>query len=64
MFAEASGPLHHFVIENTTIKEGSRLPANNGLNYIACMAWKGEMIVMADPDGVIGVWDLKNKMSR
>ncbi|PIK52366.1 hypothetical protein BSL78_10734 [Apostichopus japonicus] len=64
VFAEASGPLHHFVIENTTIKEGSRLPANNGLNYIACMAWKGEMIVMADPDGVIGVWDLKNKMSR
>lgn len=64
VFAEASGPLHHFIIENTSIKEGSRLPANNGLNYISCMAWKGEMIVMADPDGVLGIWDLKHKISR
>ncbi|XP_022080580.1 WD repeat-containing protein 11-like isoform X4 [Acanthaster planci] len=63
-FAESNRMLHHFWVEGSLVKEGSRLPSDSGLGSITCMTWKGETLVMGDADGMLGVWDLKARVSR
>ncbi|XP_038045535.1 WD repeat-containing protein 11-like isoform X5 [Patiria miniata] len=63
-FAESNRMLHHFWVEGSVVKEGSRLPSDSGLGSITCMTWKGETLVMGDADGMLGVWDLKARVSR
>ncbi|XP_033632855.1 WD repeat-containing protein 11-like isoform X3 [Asterias rubens] len=63
-FAESNRMLHHFWVEGSVVKEGSRLPSDSGLGSITCMTWKGETLVMGDADGNLGIWDLKARVSR
>jgi hypothetical protein len=34
------------------------------MGSIACIAWKGDTLVLGDVDGNLNFWDLKARLSR
>ncbi|XP_014675037.1 PREDICTED: WD repeat-containing protein 11-like [Priapulus caudatus] len=64
VFTDNDGQLYHFVVEGSMVKEGSKIPADASMGSITCIAWKGDMMVLADVDGNLSIWDLKNRISR
>lgn len=39
-------------------------PLQGSMGSIACIAWKGDTLVLGDVDGNLNFWDLKARLSR
>ncbi|KAF3842333.1 hypothetical protein F7725_024284 [Dissostichus mawsoni] len=54
VFTDTDGQVYHITVEGNTGSMGS----------IACIAWKGDTLVLGDVDGNLNFWDLKARLSR
>ncbi|EDO36880.1 predicted protein [Nematostella vectensis] len=61
---DANGLLYHFLVEGSTVKDGSKVQCDSTLGIITTMAWKGDILVLADGDGNLSVWELKARITR
>eukprot|EP00795_Rhopilema_esculentum_P012339 gene12339-2990_t len=64
VFTNADGIVYHYVIEGTSMKDGSRVPPESGMSAVTFIAWKTDLLVLGDVDGNLNLWDLKGKLSR
>ncbi|XP_052100859.1 WD repeat-containing protein 11-like [Mytilus californianus] len=64
VYSDMDGSLYHFIIENNTFVDASKIPPETNIGTIKCIAWKGDNIVFGDQDGQVSVWDLKLKTQR
>eukprot|EP00794_Sanderia_malayensis_P005451 gene5450-6133_t len=64
VFTNAEGIVYHYVIEGTSMKDGSKVPPEGGMGVVSYIAWKGDLLVLGDVEGNINLWDLKGKLSR
>ncbi|GAA6101585.1 WD repeat-containing protein 11 [Tachysurus ichikawai] len=64
VFTDTDGQVFHITVEGNTVKEGARIPPDGSMGSIACIAWKGDTLVLGDVDGNLNFWDLKARLSR
>ena len=64
VFTDPEGQLYHFSVEGNAIRDGTKVPAESNLATITCISWKSEVIVRADTEGNLNIWDVKTKSSR
>ncbi|XP_013381759.1 WD repeat-containing protein 11 isoform X1 [Lingula anatina] len=64
VFTDADGLLYHFIVEGSIIKDGSKIPPENGMGSITSLAWKSDTMVMGDVDGNLNIWDLRARLSK
>lgn len=64
VYSDIEGSLFHFIIENNTFVDASKIPPETNIGTIKCIAWKGDNIIFGDMDGQLSVWDLKLKTQR
>ncbi|XP_053731635.1 WD repeat-containing protein 11 isoform X1 [Synchiropus splendidus] len=64
VFTDTDGQVYHITVEGNTVKDGARIPPDGSMGSIACIAWKGDTLVLGDVDGNLNFWDLKARLSR
>ncbi|XP_047128065.1 WD repeat-containing protein 11 isoform X1 [Hydra vulgaris] len=64
VFCDSEGTIYHYVIEGTSLKDGSKVPPEAGMSAISSIVWKCGMLVLGDVDGNINLWDIKAKISK
>uniref|UniRef100_A0A8C3AWV7 WD repeat-containing protein 11 n=1 Tax=Cyclopterus lumpus TaxID=8103 RepID=A0A8C3AWV7_CYCLU len=64
VFTDMDGQVYHITVEGNTVKDGARIPPDGSMGSIACIAWKGDTLVLGDVDGNLNFWDLKARLSR
>uniref|UniRef100_A0A3Q3W4A3 WD repeat-containing protein 11 n=1 Tax=Mola mola TaxID=94237 RepID=A0A3Q3W4A3_MOLML len=64
VFTDTDGQVYHITVEGNTVKDGARIPPDGSMGSIACLAWKGDTLVLGDVDGNLNFWDLKARLSR
>ncbi|XP_046884968.1 WD repeat-containing protein 11 [Hypomesus transpacificus] len=64
VFTDTDGQVYHMTVEGNTVKDGARIPPDGSMGSIACIAWKGDTLVLGDVDGNLNFWDLKARLSR
>lgn len=64
VFTDNDGTVYHYVVEGTSLKDGSKVPPETGMGVVSCITWKTDMLVLGDVDGNLNLWDLKAKVSR
>ncbi|KAL4641298.1 WD repeat-containing protein 11 [Arapaima gigas] len=64
VFTDTDGQVYHITVEGNTVKDGARIPPDGSMGSIACIAWKGDTLVLGDIDGNLNFWDLKARLSR
>ncbi|RXN17607.1 WD repeat-containing 11 [Labeo rohita] len=63
VFTDTDGQVYHITVEGNTVKDGARIPPDGSMGSIACIAWKGDTLVLGDVDGNLNFWDLKARLS-
>ncbi|CAH3181969.1 unnamed protein product [Porites lobata] len=56
--------LYHFLVEGTTVKDGSKVQCDSSLGLVTYIAWKGDLLVLSDVDGNLSIWELKARVTR
>ncbi|XP_051506829.1 WD repeat-containing protein 11 isoform X2 [Myxocyprinus asiaticus] len=64
VFTDTDGQVYHITVEGNSVKDGARIPPDGSMGSIACIAWKGDTLVLGDVDGNLNFWDLKARLSR
>ncbi|XP_069045129.1 WD repeat-containing protein 11 isoform X2 [Lepisosteus oculatus] len=64
VFTDTDGQVYHLTVEGNAVKDGARIPPDGSMGSIACIAWKGDTLVLGDVDGNLNFWDLKARLSR
>lgn len=64
VFTDTDGQVYHITVEGNNVKDGARIPPDGSMGSIACIAWKGDTLVLGDVDGNLNFWDLKARLSR
>ncbi|KAJ8014088.1 hypothetical protein DPEC_G00036620 [Dallia pectoralis] len=64
VFTDTDGQVYHITVEGNMVKDGARIPPDGSMGSIACIAWKGDTLVLGDVDGNLNFWDLKARLSR
>ncbi|MBN3298986.1 WDR11 protein, partial [Amia calva] len=64
VFTDTDGQVYHLTVEGNTVKDGARIPPDGSMGSMACIAWKGDTLVLGDVDGNLNFWDLKARLSR
>uniref|UniRef100_A0AAY4ERE8 WD repeat-containing protein 11 n=1 Tax=Denticeps clupeoides TaxID=299321 RepID=A0AAY4ERE8_9TELE len=64
VFTDTDGQVYHITVEGNAVKDGARIPPDGSMGSIACIAWKGDTLVLGDVDGNLNFWDLKARLSR
>ncbi|XP_030627751.1 WD repeat-containing protein 11 isoform X2 [Chanos chanos] len=64
VFTDTDGQVYHITVEGNTVRDGARIPPDGSMGSIACIAWKGDTLVLGDVDGNLNFWDLKARLSR
>ncbi|KAK6481905.1 WD repeat-containing protein 11 isoform X1 [Huso huso] len=64
VFTDTDGQVYHLTVEGNSVKDGARIPPDGSMGSIACIAWKGDTLVLGDVDGNLNFWDLKARLSR
>ncbi|XP_041124684.1 WD repeat-containing protein 11 isoform X2 [Polyodon spathula] len=64
VFTDMDGQVYHLTVEGNSVKDGARIPPDGSMGSIACIAWKGDTLVLGDVDGNLNFWDLKARLSR
>ncbi|KXJ05597.1 WD repeat-containing protein 11, partial [Exaiptasia diaphana] len=61
---DVNGLLYHFLVEGNNVKDGSKVQCDSTLGVVQCMAWKGDIMVLADNEGNLSIWELKARVTR
>ncbi|KAG7230092.1 hypothetical protein INR49_009812 [Caranx melampygus] len=48
VFTDTDGQVYHITVEGNTVKDGARIPPDGSMGSIACIAWKGDTLVLGD----------------
>ncbi|XP_071948596.1 WD repeat-containing protein 11-like [Antedon mediterranea] len=64
VFTDNNGLLYHFIVQGSTVKDGSKMPPESGMGSVTCIAWKQDLMVLGDTEGNLNLWDIKGKISR
>jgi len=64
VFTDTDGTVYHYVVEGTSLKDGSKVPPEAGMGTVSYITWKQDVLVLGDIDGNVNFWDLKGKVSR
>ncbi|XP_050396083.2 WD repeat-containing protein 11 [Patella vulgata] len=64
VMTDKDGTVFHFIVEGSSISDVTKIPPENGLGTITCLAWKNDYLMFGDVDGILCCWDLKGKISR
>jgi len=54
----------HYVVDGTSMKDGSKVPPETGMSTVNCLVWKGDHILSGDINGNTNIWDIKLKKSK
>ncbi|KAF4521502.1 hypothetical protein B566_EDAN001802 [Ephemera danica] len=64
VFTDTESQLFHFSVEGNAMKDGIKIPPEGGVGGITSIAFKNDLIVQGDTDGLLNIWDLKARSSR
>ncbi|XP_067012842.2 WD repeat-containing protein 11 [Anabrus simplex] len=64
VFSDSESQLYHFSVEGNIIRDGIKIPPENGVGTVTCIAFKNDQIVQGDVDGMLNIWDLKLRTSK
>ncbi|XP_065339644.1 WD repeat-containing protein 11-like [Cloeon dipterum] len=64
VFTDTDSQLFHFSVDGNVMKDGIKIPPETGVSGVTCIAFKNDLIVQGDSDGLLNIWDLKARSSR
>ncbi|GLH00339.1 Uncharacterized protein GBIM_06748 [Gryllus bimaculatus] len=64
VFSDSDSQLYHFSVEGNIVRDGIKIPPENGVGTVTSIAFKNDQIVQGDVDGLLNIWDLKARTSK
>ena len=63
VMTDAECQLYHFTVEGSTIKDGTKIPAETGLGTVTSICWKADVIVRGCSEGNVNIWNMKTRQA-